>query len=269
MARKKDWIHYFPELGCMATGILYGGIGIIALLSFFKIRDGGADEGSILLVLSNFIIGKIVVIAVLAGTTCYCVWRVYEAFADPYHYGGSIKGISRRFGIALSTAADVLVVYSGIRVLSGTSHIQSNGQPIEERAMTQGFIEAGDGWVVIALGLIVLITASVQLVYGFSRGYRERLDATDFNPMVQQIIHALALYGYTARGIILAITGFFFLQAGLLHEAERVVNTDKAFDFIGDKIGHAFFILVAIGTIAYGLFMLALGFTYKPSRYHG
>jgi hypothetical protein len=44
------------------------------------------------------------------------------------------------------------------------------------------------------------------------------------------------------------------------------VNTDKAFDFIGDQVGHVYFILVAVGTIFYGLFMFALGITYDADN---
>lgn len=221
MRRKKDWIHFFPEFGSMATGILYGGIGVIALLSFFKVRDGGADESSLLLVLNDFLLGKIVVIAILTGTTCYIIWRVYEALHDPYQYGTSAKGIARRVGIALSTIADALVVYAGVRVLFGISQIQSNGEPIEERAMTKALLEAGDYWIIIMLGIAILTTAIVQLLYGFAKGYQERFNDTNFNLTLRKCIHVLALYGYSARGIILGITGFFFLQAGILHEAEE------------------------------------------------
>lgn len=266
MRKNKDWVHYLPEFGSMATGITYGGIGVIALLSFFRVREGGADESSMLLVLNDFLLGKIIVIAILAGTTGYIVWRIYEAITDPYQYGSSAKGIGRRAGIALSTVADALIVYAGVRVLLGTSHIQNDGQPLEERAMTQALLDAGDDWVIILLGSAILLTAIVQLVYGFAKGYKERLDETVYKKGFRKVLHMLALYGYSARGIILGITGFFFLQAGLLHRAEAVVNTDKAFDFIGDHVGHSIFIIVAIGTIAYGLFMVALGFTYKPGK---
>jgi hypothetical protein len=266
MSRKKDWVWYLPELGSMATGITYGGVGVIALLSFFKVREGGADESSMLLVLNDFLLGKIIVIAILAGTSCYIVWRIYEAFTDPYQYGSSAKGIGRRFGIALSTVADALIVYAGVRVLLGSSHIQTDGQPREERAMTEALLNAGDDWVVILLGSVIVTTAIVQLIYGFTKGYKERVDEMDYSRGMLKALHILALYGYTARGIILGITGFFFLQAGILHRAQAVVNTDKAFDFIGDHVGHAFFILVAVGTICYGLFMFALGFTYKPGK---
>lgn len=264
--KKKSFIHFLPEFGCMATGVLYGGIGVIALLSFFRVRDGGADESSMLLVLNDLLVGKILIILILLGTTCYVAWRMYEVVADPYHYGRSWKGLARRAGIALSTVADALVVSSCVRVLLGTNEIQTNGQPVEERAMTEALLDAGNDWVVISLGVVILATAMIQLVYGFTKGYKERVDEHGFNAITKNIFHVLGFYGYGARGLILGIIGYFFLAAGIEHEAEIVVNTDKAFDFIGDNLGHLLFIVTAVGTIAFGSFMVALGVTYKAAK---
>ena len=260
---KKKLISWLPKFGCMSTGILYAGIGIIALLSFFKVRNGGADESSMMMVLNDFIVGQILIFVMMGGTACYVAWRVYEVIVDPYGYGNEWKGKILRTGIALSTVADALVLIAGVRVLLGVGEIQSDGQPIEERAMTRSLLEAGDAWVVITLGVVVLVTAVVQTLYGFTKGYQERVDEDGFGDVAKKIFHALALCGYTARGIILGIIGFFFLKAGVLNDADVVVNTDKAFDFIGDNVGHVFFILAAVGTIMYGVFMIGLGWTYK------
>jgi hypothetical protein len=121
----------------------------------------------------------------------------------------------------------------------------------------------GGNGIVTSIGVAVMITAGIQLIYGFTRGYKERINLHHFNKTTERIIHGLAWAGYLARGIILGITGFFFMKAGISGNGDYVVNTDKAFDFIGDHVGHVYFILVAIGTICYGLFMLALGITYK------
>lgn len=260
---RKKLISWLPKLGCISTGILYCGIGTIALLSFFKVRHGGADESSMMMVLNDFIVGQVLILVMLGGTACYVAWRFYEVIADPYNYGNEWKGKILRVGIALSTTADALVLIAGVRVLLGISDIQSDGQPIEERAMTRSLLEAGDGWVVIALGVVVLITAIVQTLYGFTKGYQERIDEDGFSKTLMKIFHVLAYCGYTARGVILGIIGFFFLKAGVLDNADFVVNTDKAFDFIGDNVGHVWFVLTAVGTVMYGVFMVGMGWTYK------
>jgi hypothetical protein len=120
--------------------------------------------------------------------------------------------------------------------------------------------------IVISIGCIFCFTAIVQFLYGVTQGYKERTDIDHLSRATTITVHWLAWIGYSARGFILGIIGFFFVKAGVLKDAHHVVNTDKAFDFIGDHVGHAYFILTAVGTIAYGLFMLLMGITYDHDK---
>lgn len=263
----KKLIAYLPRFGCIATGIVYSSIGVIAMLSFLKVRDGGADESSMLAVLNDFVIGEIFIWIILSGTVCYIVWRLYETVTDPYGYGNEWKGIVKRAGIALSTIADMLIVYAALQVIVGFGNIQENGRPTSERKMIENILHLNNGdLLVIAIGIIVFATAIIQLIYGITRGYRERADIKNFSIAIKRSIFVLGWFGYFARGVILGIIGFFFIKAGLKQEANYVVNTDKAFDFIGDHVGHVYFIIVAIGTFCYGLFMFSLGLTYDTDK---
>ena len=116
------------------------------------------------------------------------------------------------------------------------------------------------------MGVVVLVTAIVQFVYGVTRGYKERLDIDHYSRAGKAIVHFLAWVGFCSRGIIVGITGFFLLKATFNRNAEYVVNTDKAFDFIGDEVGHVYFILVAIGTVCYGVFMIIQGIAYDQDK---
>jgi hypothetical protein len=264
--KKRTIIHYLPVYGCIATGIIYAAIGVIAILSFLKIRHGGADEASMMAILAEYVIGKIVILIILLGTVCYIVWRFYETITDPYDYGKNLKGFIKRTGIALSTLADILIVYAALRVLLGTGNIQQDGQPKEEREMVGNMLRNYGQWLVISIGVVYLATAVIQLLYGITKGYRERVDIERFSVFFRNTMHVLAWVGYFARGMILGIIGFFFVKAGINENARYIVNTDKAFDFIGDHVGHLYFILVAIATICYGVFMFAQGIAYDTDK---
>lgn len=264
---KRFFIHYLPIYGCISTGLIYTAIGVIAILSFLKIKEGGADEGSLLAFMYDYLAGKIFVWIILLGTLSYIAWRIFEAFRDPYNYGKTWQGISRRIGIGLSSIADVFIAYSAIMVILGVSEIQTNGQPEEQREMVGSMLREGWGDIaIITLGSIIAITALIQFYYGVTQGYRERLDIKHFSKEIKKLIHLFAWIGYAARGIIIGIIGFFFIKAGIVEDPGFVVNTDKAFNFIGENIGHLPFILVAIGTICYGLFMFSLGATYDTEN---
>jgi len=270
MANKKTikhYVGYLPVYGCIATGIIYLGIGVIAILSFLKLKDGGADETSLLAFLNDYVIGKIFIWLILLGTLSYITWRIFEAFKDPYGYGSDAKGRLKRIGIALSTIADALIAYSAIRILVGTGDTNKNGQPEEYREMVTNILQhSGGNWLIVITGVIIFATAIIQFIYGITRGYKERLDIAHFSSATKKLIHLLAWVGYFSRGVILGITGFFFMKAGILSDGQYIVNTDKAFDFIGDNLGGFFFILVAAGTICYALFMFSLGVTYDADK---
>lgn len=265
--RKRSVIHYFPIFGCISTGLIYATVGVIALLSFFKVREGGADEGSMLALINDYIVGKIFVWIILSGIVCYIIWRFYEAFTDPYDYGAGPGGIIKRVCIGLSTIADIMIVYTATRILLGIGEVMVTGEPQEERQMAGAILE--ESWgneVLISTGIFIVVAALTQLFYGVTRGYRERINMEDFRPSIRIMTHIVAWSGYIARGIILGIIGYFLAKSGMIGNAEVVVNTDKAFDFIGDHVGHFYFIVVALGTICYGVFMFMLAAAYDTDK---
>ena len=264
---KRPFIHYLPIYGCFSTGLIYLGIGVIAILSFLRIKDGGADEGALLAFLNDSFIGKVFFWIILIGIICYVIWRGFETIKDPYGYGKDFRGIARRTGIAMSTIPDILIALTAFRILAGVGDIRVDGQPVSERAMAGNMLQETWGeWALIGIGVIICLTALVQFFYGITRGYKERLDMAHFKVFTKNVIHFLAWVGYLARGVIVGIIGFFLVKAGASDSADVVVNTDKAFDFIGDHVGHLYFILIAIGTICYGLFMFAHGIAHDADK---
>ena len=260
---KKKYIKYLPILGCISTGLIYTAIGIIAMLSLLRLKEGGASKNSLLAYVQDLPGGGVIIWAILVGMLCYIVWRIYESFRDPYHYGKSWKGLARRTGIGLSSLADALIAYSALVVLLGSANYSEHGTPEQKREMTANMLDYGWGkWLVVGLGVLIAVTAAVQLFYGITRGYRERLDIVKFSGKKKATIFFLGFTGYVARGVVLGIIGFFFIKSGILRDPGYVVNTDKAFNFIGDHIGKIPFAIVAFGIICYGLFMFALGITY-------
>ncbi|SKC84314.1 DUF1206 domain-containing protein [Ohtaekwangia koreensis] len=265
--RKKSFIHYFPVYGCISTALIYAAVGVIALLSFFKVRDGGADESSMLALVNDYLVGKIFIYVILTGTLCYVIWRFYEAFTDPYRYGSHASGIAKRIGVCLSTLADIMIAYTAIRVLFHAGNIMLNGEPREEQQRVASILQ--EPWgneIIILFGFLIIVTAITQFLYGVTKGYKERIDIDHYSKAFKIFTTIMAWSGFIARGVIIGIIGFFMIKSGITENAKLVVNTDKAFDFIGDHVGHIYFIIVAFGTICYGVFMFILGVAYDTDR---
>ena len=264
---KEPFAHYLAMWGSICTGLVYAGIGVIAVLSFLKLKRGGADESSMLVYLQTFLIGRVFVWLILSGMVGYILWRVYETAKDPYGYGNDARGIMRRSMIALSSLADALIAYSAIQALFGFSGSEKTGEPKAERELGSSILESPAGsTILITAGVILLLIALTQVAYVITSAYRERLDIQRLKRWKQNIIHILAWTGHFARGIILGIIGFFLTRAGITKEPRQIVNTDKAFDFLGDSGGAVPFLLVAVGTVCYGVFMFFQGIYYDSDK---
>lgn len=267
-AENKDkWLKRLTFAGCYATGIIYGSIGVIAMLSFLQLKDGGADESSFMALLDEFFFGKVLNILIIAGALSFVVWRFYEAAKDPYKLGSDLKGITLRTGAVFSSVADAFIAFSALQALTGKKDTPSDGSPVQQRQLTATVMENSWGdTLIFALGIIMGLTALVLVFYGVSRRFAERINLKKMSTFWAHSALVLAYVGYVSRGIILGIMAFFFMKAAHTGNADHVVNTDKAFDFIGDHVGHPFFIAVALGTLCYGLYMFILGVRYDTDE---
>lgn len=265
-SKRNTLLKMLTAVGCFSTGIIYIAVGIIAILSFLKLKEGGADESSFFVLLNGYIAGRILNWLIILGALCFIAWRFYEAFKDPKGIGKDAKGILIRTGAAFSSGADAFIAMSVLQALFAKEKMPVTGEPVQQREFGDHLLQSGAGHsVLIAAGAIILVTALVLVSYGLSKRFTESIRSGDFTKKEKYIIHGIAYAGYFSRGAILAITGFFLIKAAVKNNSSYIVNTDKAFDFIGDHVGHVWFIVVAIGTIAYGVYMFILGLHYDIS----
>jgi hypothetical protein len=250
-------------IGCFSTGIIYGSIGVIAILSFFKLKKGGADENSFFVLMDGFVAGQFLNWALIVGALCFIIWRFYEAFGDPNKIGSDTKGILLRTGAAFSSVADAFIALSVLQAIYSRQKAPVTGEPTQQKAMVADLLKTEWGrTAIIIIAVILLLTALVLALYGLSKRFTESIKAGEFSKRWTYVVHGIAYAGYLSRGVILGIIGFFFMKAAVERNGNFIVNTDKAFDFIGDNTGGVAFLLVAVGTICYGLYMFVLGVHY-------
>ncbi|MBD0293955.1 MAG: DUF1206 domain-containing protein [Flavisolibacter sp.] len=261
--KKLHFVHQLARYGSCAIGAVYLMVGLIALLSLLRLRHGGADEGSILAFFKSIPLGDVLVGVILLGMLCYITWRIFEAVTDPYAYGNRWKGITQRTGVALSALAYALIALSALQILLNLPGPDVSGQPEAQRVLVAKIFQwrAGE-WLVGIAGVIVAFVGLFQFIYAFRKDYEERLAMNRLSANKKKMIHILAWIGHFARGIILLIIAWFLIDAAIKSNPHEVVNTDKAFNYLGEHIGHPVFVLVALGTMCYGCFMFALGFYY-------
>jgi hypothetical protein len=113
----------------------------------------------------------------------------------------------------------------------------------------------GGDWLIILVGVVVIGIGLFQLYRAFSGRFKSDVDESSLSPTQQRLVYRAAQVGMTARGIVVAIIGYFLTQAGQQSRAGAVGSTDEAFDLLA-AMGPAALGAVAAGLVAYGLYML-------------
>jgi hypothetical protein len=257
----RKFARMLARYGCVSIGTVYILLGSMAILSLFGRAEDDADEERAMDYLLEYTLGEVFVWVILAGMVGYIVWRIFEAVTDPYDFGNDLKGIGKRVGIALTSVGYGLIAYSAFDVLQG------NGEDSEQemQSMIAQVLEwQGGSWLVGTVGLMTGIAGLFQFRFVISGAYKHWLSIDELSKLRRRIIYGLAWAGYLARGVILLVLSYFLLRAAFKENPEEVGDTDTAFDFIGGGlIGDSAFFLVALGTIAYGLFMYVFSVCYK------
>jgi hypothetical protein len=262
MERVKNIAEKLARYGCYSVASVYIMVGLMALLSFMGVAEDAADEERMIDVVMEIPFGEVLISIMILGLLGYVTWRVYEAFADPYNFGSSLKGKAQRVGIGLSAIGYVLIAIGATQILFG-----GGGDSESEQKL---FISQVLGWpggqiLVGIAGLILGFTALVQIKYIYGGDYHKRMEYEKMPSWIEKATHITAWAGYIARSIILGVLGYFLIKAAIYSDSDEAGDTDSAFDFLGDfgTIGHIIFIAVALGTICYGIFMIISGYYYS------
>jgi hypothetical protein len=113
-------------------------------------------------------------------------------------------------------------------------------------------------------GAVLAVVGIGQFVLVARRGYATEIRIEPQTEFGERVTHFLAWYGYSARGVILCVLAWFLLDGAISSDAAAVGDTDTAFDFIGGgTLGDSAFAVVALGTIAYGIFRYVNAWQYK------
>lgn len=256
-----NWKEKTGRVGHVAKGVVYAMAGILSLLAAFNMGGQKAGKVQVIEFLQKQSFGNVLLILMAIGLACYAVWRFIQAIQDPENKGKDTKGKVALAGyfisgvIYLSLAAYAVMQISGVGGSGGGSSGQS------QQGMVASLLQSGVGVAVVVGIAIALFGKSLYQFYRVYKGnFTENIRAHNI-PVhkAKTIVKQTGNAGYIARGILIGIIGYFFLQAALQHDPSEVDGSSGAFSFIQQSsYGPWLMALVAIGLICYGVFMFVV-----------
>jgi hypothetical protein len=253
------------RIGCVSIGTVYVLVGSLALLALSGRLIEAADEERVVQLLMGIRGGPIVIWTIVLGAAAYVLWRVIEAISDPYGYGAGWKGLARRAGQASSAIGYGLIAFTTARIALGTANGARDAAEEQQQLIVAQVLAWPAGQLIVGLaGAVLAIVGIGQFVLMARRTYATEIQIEPQSEFGERLTHALAWYGYSARGVILCVLAWFLLKGAISNNPRAVGDTDTAFDFIGGgTIGDSAFAIVALGTIAYGIFMYMNAWHYR------
>ncbi|SHJ42127.1 protein of unknown function [Hymenobacter daecheongensis DSM 21074] len=250
-------LRLLARFGFAAKGTVYLTMGVLAFLAATGMQGGQtADKQQAMQTIQGLPMGRFLLGLVAFGLVGYIVWRFTQALRDTENKGSGAKGLARRLGYAGSGLVYVaLAFYAGKAAWQNSAVSSGSGGDAKQSAVATLLAQPFGQWLVAAIGLGIIGAGLYQIWHAYSGDFAKHVNASSLSTQQQQVVFRTGQVGYTAQGIVLAIIGYFFVQAARFSNARQIDDTEGAFDLL-NAMGPAVLGIVAVGLVAYGLYML-------------
>lgn len=246
---KFQWVARGGYAARAAVFFLVGGLAL-----FSGVAGGGSDTKSALDTLLAQAFGQVWVGIIALGLIGFVIWRLAQSIGNADQQDPGIKGIAKRIALFGSAVAYVgLAWYALDRAIGSGS--QSNGgseKGLAEWAMSQPFGK----YLAAAIGIGFVIGGLVTIAKGWLRTYERFLSA---EARGSRPVTIASIYGLSARGVLFAIVGMFFIYAAINVAPQQAGSIGDALNWIrGLPFGGVLYALVALGLASFGAYNLIL-----------
>jgi fumarate reductase subunit D len=249
-------LELLERLGYLVRGALYAVMGLLALGLALRVGGGQTTDlsGSLVFLIRNPF-GKLVLIVAAVGLAAYSLWGFTRAIYDPLRRGNDAGGYAARLGFVSSAVSYAAIVFFALQILAGSSGTAGDGT---QKTIASILTHPGGGPLTVIIGLVAIVVGLGQFLEAYRATFKKDLKGAEMSASERDIAIGLGRFGMFARGVIILVIGWFFVQAGLHHDAGQVQGFGGAFLFLlGQPFGRVLLGIIALGFVALGLHSFA------------
>lgn len=243
----------FARIGIATKGIVYCLIGILTALT--AINAGGKKLGSrgIIDYLSDQTFGIVLLSLTAIGLAGFVFWRLYQAIEDTQEHGNDIKGLLKRIALMGSALFYLYLLYKALDTIFGFT----DGQKSSKNTFILSDLDSGTQTIVLGIIAIVFLGKAVyQLFLAYSSDYTDEIRKKGMGGAAERFIAIAGRIGLTARCIVILAVSYLTFKGIQSGNTSNVEGKEEAFNFLHDQFGTYVLMLIAIGLISYGLFII-------------
>lgn len=257
---KNHWMCRFMRAGYGAKGVLYGLIGLFALVSAVTSTSSDDTAGSkgVLIALTDLPMGNVMLSLIGVGLLGYVLWRLVQACLDPEHSeAASFLRTVQRCGYATSGFTYLGIAYTAGKLAIGLTVEQDD--TLEDIASILFERNVGP-WLFLGVGLGVIV---VGLTYLYGAGSGSYI--SEFRPELPNLVKRVAQFigriGIAARGAGFILIGLHLLRSAYLVEDDPAGGLGKALVQLDRQPGgDGWLLAIAFGFMAYAIYMIVAAF---------
>ncbi len=248
------------RIGFVAKGMVFAIIGCLVLLAAVNIGNDKPGLVEVMEFLDEQPFGKILLLAMSAGLTCYAIWKFIEAIKDPENNGNSWKMLFQRFSFFMMGLTFLGLAILGVLLFIG-SDLFSSGSSGTDEARQIPFLVTNTGLALLGIaGIVTAIIGIGMFVKAYKADFAESSDLESMHDKKRlQGIKTTAKVGMTARAFIFLIIAYSLMQAAFTSNPDEIKTADEVFSFIQDSpFGAWLLALMGLGIMAFASYMFLL-----------
>ena len=242
-------IDRLARIGFAARGTTYLLMGWIALqLGLGHYPAEQANQKGAFQELAQQAYGSWLLWLMIIGLLSYAVFRAINAIFGERGDKG-FKRLAKRVGSAGRAVAYAVLAYGAWAVLDHRNSTAGVGSGA-------GLMKHADGrWIVAAIGAGLVLGGLALVVTGLTRRFRKNLKLEQMGRRTRSVVTFLGTVGTTARGIVFAVIGGFFLDAAKTFDASKAKGLDQSLrEIVRQPGGRTMLVCIGLGLGVFGLY---------------
>src|ERR671921_588333 len=252
----RPWMERLARLGYATEGAMYALIGLLAAGVAFGSGGHATGQRGALEIVAGSPFGGVLVGLIALGFLGYALWRGIQAITDPDGEGTDVKALGKRAGYGVSALVYAGLAFSAVGLILGSAS-RGGRTPDDWTALLLSW-PLGRALVVCA-GLAVVGLGLRELYQAYKARFLKYLELDEMGERATRWTERWGRLGVAARGIVFCVVGSFLVRAALEHDPQEARGLGGALQTLAQQPFGAWLLgAVALGLVAYGLFMLSV-----------
>ena len=247
------WIEPLGRLGYAAKGVVYVLIGFLAAQAAMGSGGATTDSHGALERIVKAPFGQFLLGAIAIGLVGYALWCVVQGVLDTEGEGTDARGVLTRGAFVFTGLVAMGLALSAVRLMRGSPGGGDATQDWTAWLLSQPFGQ----WLVGIAGVVVLGSGLYHIYKAYSANFREALKLGEMSHTEELWTTRTGRLGFAANGIAVGIIGGFLMVAAMQDQSQQARGLGGALETLARQpFGPWLLGVVAVGLIAYGIFML-------------